>query len=218
MKLLVLVYLIAVVYSQSTVPGCCVPPQWEGLQGTIIGRVDGSGRQQVISENVETFYDQTNNRMALNVATDFTGKMQYLRIIQLYSKKIQYVIDLDTQTCKSNTLSGTFPPICLPKDAMPEGPYYFGIGDTKLESISFRFNVSGANVTVSALREGCIPILENIVTSGQGIAQMQTTGFVNLSPGISQPSMFDVPDICNQAKDLGLEASRIYQRKWFPFS
>ncbi|KAK6185407.1 hypothetical protein SNE40_007650 [Patella caerulea] len=185
--------------AEPTRPGCCVPPQWEGRQGSIIGSVN-KGSTSVTNANYFMSYDETNQRVYYETEAETEGVTQYLKIIQNFAKGMQYVIDLQKQNCSSFPISQQFPKICLPADAQLAGKIYFGIGTNRFDALSFTYYTHGTNVTVVGTPDDCIPVIDvlRVKDSSMGTAQMTFTGFVDLTVGIRDPSIFNVPSICKQ--------------------
>ncbi|ESO90790.1 hypothetical protein LOTGIDRAFT_204149 [Lottia gigantea] len=200
--ILIIGALVAVAVADPSEPGCCLPPQWEGFQGAIIGQVIGA-LPKSFHEATKISYDETNNKIAYTVVeTAGASSSPAIKIIQDYSEGQQYIINMAAQTCQPSALPKTFQKICLPADAKPLGKFYFGIGDTKLEAVSFGVYVNGANVTAVLTSDNCVPIFEVLTTANTKMAMMQALAFINITPGILNPDVFSIPDICKQRKPV----------------
>ncbi|ESO84648.1 hypothetical protein LOTGIDRAFT_168508, partial [Lottia gigantea] len=196
--LVVAVVVVGVVIGEPSKPGCCTPSQWEGQQGSTIGIVDG-GIPSVRTSMVRISYDEKNQRIAY-VTSESTpqGEKNY-KIIYDYSRKFQFIVDLDTKHCTVSSLTDPFMKLCLPVDAQPKGKFYYGIDGNNLPAMAFSLNVNGTMITVVTTADNCIPIAEVLVDGqAQGVSQMHASGFVNLTSGIKDPSVFIPPGTCTQ--------------------
>ncbi|KAK6185408.1 hypothetical protein SNE40_007651 [Patella caerulea] len=161
MLFLVVAVLFGFTTADPTQPGCCVPPQWEGVEGSIIGMVRG-GAASVTDTQTLISYDETNQMISANTYTEAAGQKINVKILQDFNKGMQYMINVDQKTCTGTPMPGPFTKVCLPADAELLGKIYFGIGDYIFDALSFRATVNNTRVTVVATREDCIPVLETL--------------------------------------------------------
>jgi len=99
---------------------------------------------------------------------------------------------------------------CIPKDAKDLGEYYLGLeGGFKVHSYLVHKGPIFASVTVSDIdaKKGlCAPVGEILSGKMRGVGFLQNVGFVNITPGIKNETVFDVPKECNEEVDFSLAA------------
>nr|ABO26643.1 X-box binding protein [Haliotis discus discus] len=179
---------------------CCTPDQWEGSFGSITGTVTDD-MTKTIKVNGMMAYDFINKMVAqTTVVTEGSMKMQNKTIIN-YNTKMMYLIDMTRDLCEVKSVDQPMMQACTPQGATETGTFYFGAGeDNMLDATSYKFTVNtmGSYLTVTSL--DCVPITS--VTYGQAgnTAIMTSVGFVDIMLKIQDPSVFDPPAACDEAK------------------
>ncbi|XP_066283519.1 ependymin-related protein 1-like isoform X2 [Branchiostoma lanceolatum] len=159
---------------------CCVPKQWECIYGGqnatfMDGKIDVSATSSMHS------FDFVSKKLA------FIG--QDYKIVQDYNKMMQYTIIQGH--CTAVKLAA---PIhnCLPASAIVAssldmgGPNGVVIDVYDIGKIAPEYMYKG---TYSVNHDGCIPFSETLMTDGS----IFTLAYINITSGIKDPSVFDVP-------------------------
>nr|KAG5707265.1 hypothetical protein BaRGS_000039 [Batillaria attramentaria] len=155
---------------------------------------------------VYVFYDFTNQRTAAFANyTGEAGERKY-RIVRRYDGEEGqlYVVDLLNDKCYKKKLDEPFRAACVPDKAKSVGSFYYGAGDAKLEAVGYSLGINTKKYKmefeIAVTREGCVPIGESVFGVARGVPFMENVGFVDIKPGISDPSVFDVPSQCESVK------------------
>jgi len=225
MKLILILSVLAcsAVYTWS----CCTPDQWEGTQSTQYGYSKGLFRKGFHREMSQISYDAKNERTAASIEFSDGHRTKKFKIITVFDKKLYFeTMDLDFDGCgggkmyfidveknKCYTRSACkFRKACVPADAKGVN-FFLGLsGVYKVEGFEFKkewghgWRKSGllVDVTVYNIKDACIPVGEQKAGRVHGTDFMSTTGFVNITPGIKNATVFDIPAICNKAEDSSL--------------
>ncbi|KAK6188865.1 hypothetical protein SNE40_004955 [Patella caerulea] len=120
--------LVGITTAIPTQPGCCVPPQWEGVQVDALGIVVG-GKATVSDSRVFISYDEPNNRILTHYYITTNGDKWNYKVLQDFNKGIRYVLFNDDVTCQPKPLPGPFKKQCIPADAVSQGNVKLGVGD-----------------------------------------------------------------------------------------
>ncbi|XP_041372874.1 uncharacterized protein LOC121386142 [Gigantopelta aegis] len=102
------------------------------------------------------------------------------------------------------------------------GHFHVGSGNNKLESDSFFISVQEGHKTnlqiVVFVTEECIPLGERIVGISQGNPIEDSVSFFNIQMGIKDPSVFDVPKVCDDTTlELVSISNQLKQYRIFGF-
>lgn len=186
--------------------GCCTPDQWEGSQYSVTGYVKGFLHRKPGVERgaVSVAYDYTNQRTA--AFANFTGnagKRSY-RIVRRYDngQGRLYIVDLQNDKCYQKNLTKPFRAACVPDEAKELGEYTFGAGNASLQAKGYAMGIDTdkykLELSITVTADNCVPIGENIVGLAREVPLMENVGFVDINPGIADPSVFDVPSQCEE--------------------
>lgn len=193
---------------------CCTPDQWQGLMSITTG-VSGREHGSLISAVSYLYYDYTNQRLAslINV-TDSAGHVFSFKNLVLYSgpnSGTVYKLDLRKEKCWTQKVSAPFNKFCVPDSAEKIADFTLGAATESLPVSFYTFKIQNTSLQVSltVTRELCIPVSELAVGEIKEKGTIIITGFVDIQPGISDPSVFDVPPECKGAKPQ-------YSDKMFP--
>ncbi|XP_046554055.1 mammalian ependymin-related protein 1-like [Haliotis rubra] len=183
--------------------GCCMPKQWEGLQN-VIGQSVTSGKAAAFLVTNVISYDGTNSRVALIMNSTAGSVQTVIRVIHNYNKGIQYNIDLLTNKCTKSKIVGSIIPACVPDNAVKGQSVYFGGGKNRLPGDTYFWNQKAPSVnvdiglTVSPDGTECYPVGEVATGTANTARVFETVGFLNITKGINDPSVFTPPPSCNQ--------------------
>ena len=75
---------------------------------------------------------------------------------------------------------------------------YYGIGDNKYEIDVYEFMVDGKKMELSVTKGSCVPVGEQQQLAN-GFADV---GFIGLTEGIKDPSVFNIPSECNRERTV----------------
>ncbi|XP_071098340.1 ependymin-related protein 1-like [Haliotis cracherodii] len=178
---------------------CCTPDQWEGIAGSIVGTVT-NGKSTSAQTTTSMSYDFTDMMLAATTTTMVDGMTLKNMTIIDYNKKLMYNFNEMTGDCAVTPVDQPFKKACIPDDAKQLGNFYYGAGDNMLQATSYMIKQDPFTAFVSFTATGCIPIAEVVYGDMGQTAIMSDTGFVNITPGIKDPSVFDPPESCQQAK------------------
>ncbi|RUS85477.1 hypothetical protein EGW08_006753 [Elysia chlorotica] len=193
---------------------CCTPDQWEGTQSEFAGYA-GYVRHGLITEYNHVAYDFTAKRSAVYlryVNGDIEAK---IKVVVLSEDKglMVYVDDYEKGSCWKKKLEGEFRKACIPDDAKSYGEYYLGLdGGYKVSSYKIRGKRMNTILTVQPVSEGvCAPIGEISMGRVGHYDILKNVGFVDITPGIKNETVFDVPRDCTEDWsdfDLPIEIDR----------
>jgi len=194
---------------------CCTPDQWEGGEGSVGGYAK-MFKKGAIRENSYISYDATNKRSSvfLNyVNGDYENKFH---IVTRFEEDDDckcgrmYILDEKKKECTVKRLE-KFRKACIPEDAKSFGEYYMGLkGGFKVQGFTMHKGPIFASVTVANLDDKtCVPVGEVLAGSLRRVSFMQTIGFVDITPGIKNETVFAIPEECKDVKETDelLEAS-----------
>jgi len=161
-------------------------------------------------------YDFKNKRSALFMNIVKRDEEHKLQVVSLCDAKDEncevYVVDLKKNKCWTKKKAGGFRKACIPDDAKDLGEFSLGLkGVFKVHSYEVKKSIKRgfveASVTVSVIDDGvCVPVGENISGVMKRVGFMQNVGFIDITAGIKNETVFDVPKQCEHGLDLNIEA------------
>ncbi|KAL4239889.1 hypothetical protein ACF0H5_000689 [Mactra antiquata] len=188
-KVLVLLsMLICMVYGGNI---CCLPEQWEGMQGFQTGSLDDQGHTAITLGSVGTSYDATNKRVRLVENIISGGNSQEFTILQLFNQNVQY--NIKNQTCTSSR-APAWTENCIPDTATMTGKYRLGLNQS-IEVTGYVWTQGNVSIGLD-VTDGCVPITQGTQGEVSGVQFMSGTSVLGITVGIKDPSVFDVPAIC----------------------
>jgi len=122
------------------------------------------------------------------------------RTIQDFEKKIEYTIVKGV--CTKTELQGTIEDnVCVPADAQYVTTIHYQMNDMIADS--WRYNVvtpdMKVDATLSVERTKCIPFGLQGGAHTQEVTAIFSAGYVNTTSSIKDPSVFNVPAICDNS-------------------
>lgn len=198
--------------------GCCTPDQWQGYQFSSAGY--NGKKPGFVESGVFISYDATNKQVAAKATYTKNGKDRKYNIVVRYEKDSEvlrwcsgencegkgkmFILDEQNDKCFVKKLRKPFRKMCIPKGAKSPGNFRFGAGNSSLEVEAFnmkRFSRK-RNVFVESwmtvTKDGCIPVTESLHGAIKGVGFMENVGFADISPGIKDPAVFDIPKQCEE--------------------
>jgi len=203
------VFLGAVVALSSA---CCTPDQWEGGEAAVVGFSGGfHDKNGMVKEFNRVSYDYTNKRTHVSLYYVYDGKPHEYKMLTRYDDKQNpeegklYVVDVKEKKCHTKTLSKPFRQSCTPKEAKYTGNFTIGLaGAGGLHADGYEIEGEGysVNLAVSMIKGGaCIPLGEAVAAKKGRMSTLSDITFVNITPGIKDASIFDVPKECDKVTE-----------------
>ncbi|XP_067653035.1 mammalian ependymin-related protein 1-like [Haliotis asinina] len=195
--------ILVLTFVSSAWAGCCMPKQWEGLQSEM-GQTVTNGKAAMILVTNAISYDGTNSRISLLVNSTAGSVVTVTRVIQNFNKGTQYNIDLLTNKCTKSKITGSITPACVPDNAVYAQSLYFGGGKNQLPGDTYVWKQKSPTVsvdialTVSKDGNDCYPVGEVAFGTANDAQLLETVGFMNITKGIRDPSVFTPPPSCKQ--------------------
>ncbi|XP_062574679.1 ependymin-related protein 1-like [Saccostrea cucullata] len=186
---------------------CCFPSQWEGIEsGSMASVPQGNNPVPVFTSfNYLLSVDYSKHLLYLSGSVTTDGQTTQIKVIRDYSAKIQYVIDVSTNTCKKTVMTDK-EVTCLGTNgdnSTVVAKTYFGAGGQQLPFTVYRSVFNGYPSTLS-VAEGCIPVGATYHGSDEnGNSVIGSIGYHSITPGISDLSVFAVPANCVAAPLAG---------------
>ncbi|XP_070582299.1 uncharacterized protein [Ptychodera flava] len=172
---------------------CCPPTKWEGQFGEFGGYVtDKTKENAVYSRALSIHVDSDIQKLA------YVGvKPKNYKLIQDYSKKLQYAIE--EGMCTKSALQGTIlDDVCIPERAVHVATMAHFDGELIADSYMFDTVLYDVNVSSIAVveRSLCTPFGIQGLAKAQDVKTIYSGAFFNITTTIEDPSVFDVPAIC----------------------
>ncbi|XP_070532953.1 ependymin-related protein 1-like [Ptychodera flava] len=173
---------------------CCHPNQLESTMVQFGSYYDTERGGNVATDVSTVHYDFYADKI---VTIDSTT-----RIINDFTLNAQYII-IDERVCLKADLPGTYNDFaCIPDDGIDRGVVSLG-GDLlhgRTYEVNSVFETSNATEYITVTEDECIPVLVDHLSVHPQMSQLRSIGFYNLTLGLKDPSLFDVPLICYEAK------------------
>ncbi|CAL1542520.1 unnamed protein product [Lymnaea stagnalis] len=190
-------YLVVLhIYTAQAQKPCCWFRQWEGYIHNIYGVYDSVSNYASTSDiqsYVHVDYGLmkvVNELMVVNASVLTT-----VTVIGDYKKKISYTIV--GRECFQSPLTDALDESCVPEDAILIGTHSFlGVkANTFILPFHNATRTTTSRITVSS--DNCLPLHELLLTIDK-TSSFSTITMQNVTAGIVDPSIFNVPDFCNQ--------------------
>ncbi|XP_033743859.1 ependymin-related protein 2-like [Pecten maximus] len=173
---------------------CCVPKQWEGVQGNVMAiSQPNTVEPTIVSTSYLMSYDATNQRVATIKSVSSGNFTSTNGVILDYANGIQYTVE--GPRCTKTTL-GPFIESCIPSDAHNDGATYYG-AFSPLNVTAYSYVKSGFQVYSTVTTDTCAPVQEVLFGEFGGTRYMQSLGYSNITPGIKDPMVFMPPTFCD---------------------
>jgi len=198
------------------IQACCTPSQWEGYQPSMAGYA-GRHKRGGIKEFASVHYDADNNRKAIFMTLVNGDKESKFHVVQRYGDDDEeggkiYVVDLVRDKCWIKKTEKPFRMACIPKGSKVAGSGSLGLetgaGGLKITGYEVKKGDVEALVTVYKINEDvCVPIAETVSGMIKRIGFMKTASFIDITPGIKNATVFDIPKQCEEKLDMSIEAA-----------
>ncbi|KAK6170740.1 hypothetical protein SNE40_019055 [Patella caerulea] len=175
---------------------CCVPNTWEGIQRQTAGSIK-DGKPTVSVTDIKVHYDLTNFRAAFDENVTANGYTVQVKVIQMFKDGTEYIIS--GNTCSKKMIPSTPQTRCLPDTAKLEGKHFIVDGKNNVSFNTYKDEAKGVSVYVS-LTEHCKPVSQVIYGASNGVQFLSSDVFYDITDGIVDPAVFNIPAICSNAK------------------
>ncbi|CAC5402989.1 unnamed protein product [Mytilus coruscus] len=174
---------------------CCGPAQWEGYESVSSGlQFNGTGTEGIGLLNMSV--DANINKVAIKGYSMWNG--QRVKQHNLYDYSAGKSYSVYNGKCLKADLSPYPSPgkiNCVPSDAKLVLSTYYGTGDNKYEIDVYEYMIDGKKMELSVNKGSCLPVGQHQqITNG-----FADIGFMGITEGIKDPSVFDIPPECNNA-------------------
>lgn len=185
--------------------GCCVPKQWTGDMGFMVG-TNRNGKGGYQAGMVKIFYDARNRKFAEFSKGVVDGRPFEGGVIMDFETGVQYTF-MDGH-CNTTRLSQKeFKEACIPEEAKAVSDTHFGTADDSLDVTIYQIARKriGGNSYFTITNKLCVPVGESITGTlpRSGMGYMSTVGYTGIEPGIKDPRVFDKPRICSSQVEEG---------------
>lgn len=177
-----------------TAEGCCTPDQWEGFVGEVVGvaRKRSFRPPSITALGMQLSYDATNSKIE---STAYVRDKQIKHIVDFPDKKLYVVMD---DRCKEFNFTRPFKKFCT-EGANKTGSMYYGVGDGALQADNYFGTTRNFVASATVTQDGCVPIGEVGWGKMRRDYVIFTVGYVNITSGIADPSIFNPPSSCKPA-------------------
>lgn len=185
--------------------GCCVPKQWAGDMGFMVG-TNRNGKGGYQAGMVKIFYDARNGKFAEFSKGVVDGRPFEGGVIMDFETGVQYTF-MDGH-CNTTRLSQKeFKEACIPEEAKAVSDTHMGTADDSLDVTVYQMARKriGGNSYFTITNKLCVPVGESITGTlpRSGMGYMSTVGYTGIEPGIKDPRVFDKPRICSSQVEEG---------------
>ncbi|XP_052081824.1 uncharacterized protein LOC127719640 [Mytilus californianus] len=208
MEIYVLVLSLATLGGQAY--SCCLPQQLEGTVGMSIGLKNNGNPLAITAVYDKWAMDTAKGKGYLSGTVFVGGHAIHQEIVQDFNNQIQYEAALGNCTVKPlpfefRTEGGM---ICLPPSSKVMSSYH-GLGEDTLNVDTYYIPFDAGHLTMSLTTKGCAPVSEGFQTN-DGIFNI---GFMGLTSGITDQSVFELPSPC---KEESMKKREIRQSPFVP--
>ncbi|XP_067659216.1 ependymin-related protein 1-like [Haliotis asinina] len=179
---------------------CCPPDQFNAYQ--YVNFVNSTTTVEALYYMV---YDGVNQRYLITGDRSNGQVVSTTKVIYDYRQRTAYNIDAQAGTCTTFPIQGNFEDqqsVCVPSEAVPIGPFFYGYNQNRLNAQSYTYNTTSPDggrqrVTIVVSDAGCIPlVIARTTTGGAGGNSFYQVGYNDFYPGIRDITVFDIPSYC----------------------
>ncbi|KAL3883194.1 hypothetical protein ACJMK2_029510 [Sinanodonta woodiana] len=181
--------------------GCCPPDAWEGVAFMV-----ASVQNKATHLTKGVLMSHTNFTLGMIVIegeVHVDGLSKKVIEIKDYNKKIKY--DINDGRCIKKTLQSKIPR-CLPENTTLVENTYIGTGTEKVAVKMYRSDVGGLETNFTVTANECIPIVVIVSSIIPNSEVMRVYEYSGITVGVKDPSVFDIPAICQKAVTMDCDA------------
>ncbi|XP_063396847.1 uncharacterized protein LOC134681243 [Mytilus trossulus] len=171
---------------------CCIPSQWEGLQGLAMGQIK-DGKPSSIEALLNISFDATAKKIFVAGSITVDDKSYDEQVLQDFSTGKQYVVV--SGQCIATAITEPFPQTCTSPSAKKLATTFVGAGQNKLIVELYNDDMDGKKTDITVLQGSCIPV-SAYQKSGQTVTFIN---YLGITAGISNATIFDIPKPCKNA-------------------
>ncbi|XP_059152023.1 uncharacterized protein LOC131938105 [Physella acuta] len=186
---------------------CCWFNKWEGQISQKLGVYDRIGNYASVADIQSVLHVDYDLKKVVNEMVLTNASVVYtMTIYEDFNQKMTYTV-IDGQCFKSN-LTAALDNSCVPAGATYMGTHdYVGIkADTWFLPSSAGPRTSTVRITVS--KNECVPLHEVLLTI-DNTSSMSILSMQNITAGIADASIFNIPDICTMSSSHVSETPRM---------
>ncbi|VDI51138.1 Hypothetical predicted protein [Mytilus galloprovincialis] len=181
-------------YATTTTQACSFPVQIQGFEGISMGYlINGTGG--AVEGGFQIAYDVKRQKTVMMGEGQNMGTRFYEHVLDDYANGKEYVVlngKCTISPLKRKMLTG------IPSDAKKIMSSYYGFDDKKIGIDVYSFSYEGSQITISVMKEGCVPVGEHIT----GKAFLLDVGFMGMTSGVKNATVFDIPKPCQRSMPL----------------
>ncbi|WAQ96769.1 hypothetical protein MAR_029459 [Mya arenaria] len=183
-----------------TASGCCFPRQYAANQGIMKATVQG-GHFSIMYGNMYYWFDAVRRMETYLEDLTVDGVESRVTVIKDYNvTNTKYVIANDK--CRKMSLT-PFKEGCIPDWATKLVDSHFADAATGQRIQIHNTSAGSATSFLVSSPDGCFPIYDLSAVPTGSAPYMQAVQFYNFTLGIQDPSVFDIPAICQDSSVLG---------------
>lgn len=174
---------------------CVTPKQWEGRFSEWDHNKDANNRYKISFDGVKR-----RKYVEEELKSMIPGR-RLMKYLILFDERVEYQIDPSYNQCKKIPI-GPWRNFSIPPDATFEDAYTIGGAGNSINVTEWsdRKPSRSYETWIGGYTEAnCWPVFEIFTMKNQTIDIDMTTRFFDITEGIKNMSVFDVPAICNQA-------------------
>ncbi|XP_046572649.1 uncharacterized protein LOC124280708 [Haliotis rubra] len=201
-----LVFVLRIITSDPEVltsePRCCGPDQWEAVSLEVGGLIDRTTDYVTLKEiRSVVHYDYRNRRLTVEETVwNGTSNVTFSRTVHIdYNTQLKWTL-YDRQ-CIHQFHTDAMPSPCIPGEAK-----YLrtkAISDLSAD-VWFLNDTHGNSYTYTVTSDTCVHLVEMAV-SQEGISAFSLTQYDNISMGIADDKVFQLPSSCLLSLDVRLQ-------------
>ncbi|KAL3876400.1 hypothetical protein ACJMK2_034249 [Sinanodonta woodiana] len=190
--------------------GCCPYDAWEGTLGLVTGTEQG-GQSHLTLGALNLHVNSAKKIIVSEGEMDVDGYGFQLKAIQDYMKGTEY--DIVNGKCTTKSI-GPWKSRCIPDDAQIVQNTYIGAGSEKVAVKTYLYMEDGLQVYSTVTARDCVPIMsvQSGVTS-KGVSTVTASEFSGITKGVKDPSIFNIPAICNPKNPLARYLDALRKRR-----
>jgi len=195
-KAILAITLLSVVSTFAQTPSaCCSPDQWQAYD------FDWDPERD-FRAGLNISYDATNQQIAVGLSEAHgPERSRTYDIISIWSTKKSYIYDYHKKECFTTEITEEFPKQCVPTNAKFLNSATIGI---TLNVNVFGFQQNDTYIFSTVTADTCVPVTTTTIRSdnGRGEPDVSTQNIWDVTPGIANTSVFDIPSSCAQATPI----------------
>ncbi|CAC5415690.1 unnamed protein product [Mytilus coruscus] len=181
-------------YATATTQACSFPVQLQGFEGIWMGYLK-NGTGGAVEGGFQITYDVKRQKSVMIGEGQNMGSLFHEHVLDDYANGKEYVVlngKCTIMPLKRKMLTG------IPSDAKKIMSSYYGFDDKKIDIDMYSFPYEGSQITISVMKEGCVPMGEHIT----GKSFLLDVGFMGMTSGVKNATVFDIPKPCQRSMPL----------------